>query len=226
MQEEKETQVWSLGGEDALEEAMEVHSSILAWIIPQTEEPGRLQSTGSQRVGHSWSDLAQHSTAAGRNEKRFISCERESILGKGKGREMKWSRSVMSDSLWPHGPGFSIHEIFQASVLEWVTISFSKAKGTRWEKARGESAWSVQHLESVTFTAEWFWGEGWRPVDTYGQKPQMLLRNRTFFCVQRGSHDAFETRQWHNKSWIFKKNLQQLCSTCFRDGHQDNERLV
>ena len=32
---------------------MEVHSSILAWIIPQTEEPGRLQSTGSQRVGHS-----------------------------------------------------------------------------------------------------------------------------------------------------------------------------
>ena len=41
----------SLGWEDALEEEMATHSSILAWKIPQTEEPGRLQSTRSQRVG-------------------------------------------------------------------------------------------------------------------------------------------------------------------------------
>ena len=37
---------------------MATHSSILAWRIPWTEEPGGLQSTGSQRVGHDWSDLA------------------------------------------------------------------------------------------------------------------------------------------------------------------------
>ena len=43
-----------------LEEGMATHSSILAWRIPWTEEPGRLQSTGLQRVGHNWSDLAQH----------------------------------------------------------------------------------------------------------------------------------------------------------------------
>ena len=42
----------SLGGEDPLEEGMATHSSILAWRIPWTEEPGGLQSTGSQRVGH------------------------------------------------------------------------------------------------------------------------------------------------------------------------------
>ena len=36
------------------------HSSVLAWRTPGTEEPGRLQSIGSQRVGHDWSDLAQH----------------------------------------------------------------------------------------------------------------------------------------------------------------------
>ena len=40
------------GGEDPLEEGMATHSSILAWRIPWTEEPGRLQSTESQRVGH------------------------------------------------------------------------------------------------------------------------------------------------------------------------------
>ena len=47
-----ETCVRSLGWEDPLEEEMATHSSILAWRIPWTEEPGRLQSIGSQRVGH------------------------------------------------------------------------------------------------------------------------------------------------------------------------------
>ena len=47
-----ETWVQSLGREDPLEKEMTTHSSILAWSIPWTEEPGRLQSMGSQRVGH------------------------------------------------------------------------------------------------------------------------------------------------------------------------------
>ena len=49
-----ETWVRSLGWEDPLEKGMATHSSILAWRIPGTGEPGRLQSTGSQRVGHDW----------------------------------------------------------------------------------------------------------------------------------------------------------------------------
>ena len=49
----QETQVLSLGREDPLEKEMATHPNILAWEIPWTEEPGRLQSTGSQRVGHS-----------------------------------------------------------------------------------------------------------------------------------------------------------------------------
>ena len=48
----RETQVRSLGWEDLLEKEMAPHSSSLAWRIPQTEEPGRLQSMGLQRVGH------------------------------------------------------------------------------------------------------------------------------------------------------------------------------
>ena len=47
----QETQVWSLGQEDPLEEEMATHSSVLAWRVPWTEEPGGLQSMGSQRVG-------------------------------------------------------------------------------------------------------------------------------------------------------------------------------
>ena len=48
----QETQVQSLGQEDPLEKEMATHSSILAWRIPWTDEPGGLQSMGSQRVGH------------------------------------------------------------------------------------------------------------------------------------------------------------------------------
>ena len=48
----QETGVRSLGQEDPPEKEMATHSSILAWRMPWTEEPGRLQSTGSQRVGH------------------------------------------------------------------------------------------------------------------------------------------------------------------------------
>ena len=50
----QETWVQSLGWEDLLEKEMATHSSILAWKIPWTEEPARLQSMGSQRVGHDW----------------------------------------------------------------------------------------------------------------------------------------------------------------------------
>ena len=48
----RETQVQFLGQEDPLEKETATHSSILAWRIPWTEEPGELQSMGSQRVGH------------------------------------------------------------------------------------------------------------------------------------------------------------------------------
>ena len=55
----RETRVWSLGWEDPLEKEMATRSSILAWRIPWTEEPGGLQSMGSQRVGHDWATSLQ-----------------------------------------------------------------------------------------------------------------------------------------------------------------------
>ena len=62
----QETWVRSLCWEDPLEKEMATHSSTLAWRIPWTEEPGGLQSTGSQRVGHDWATSLTHS---------FLNCE-------------------------------------------------------------------------------------------------------------------------------------------------------
>ena len=60
MQEIQETWVRSLGQEDPLEEEMAIHSNVLAWGIPWIEEPGGLQSMGSQRVGHNSSNVCIH----------------------------------------------------------------------------------------------------------------------------------------------------------------------
>ena len=54
MQETQEIQVQSMSQKDPLEKEMVTHSSILAWKIPGTEEPGGLQSAGSEGVGHDW----------------------------------------------------------------------------------------------------------------------------------------------------------------------------
>ena len=60
----QEMWVQSLGGLDSLDEEMATHSSILAWETPWTEEPGGLQSTGSQRIGHD-SATKQQGTSPG-----------------------------------------------------------------------------------------------------------------------------------------------------------------
>ena len=70
MQEAQEMRVWTLGQKDPLEEGMATHSSVLAWRIPWTEEPGGLQSIVLQRVGHDWSDLA--CMGSGRNEEVLV----------------------------------------------------------------------------------------------------------------------------------------------------------
>ena len=66
----QETWVRSLGQEDPLEKEMATHTSILAWRIPWTEEPGRLQSMGSQRVRHDWA-TSLHFTSLHTNTSRI-----------------------------------------------------------------------------------------------------------------------------------------------------------
>ena len=76
MQKTKETRVWSLDGEDSLEEEKVTHSSSLAWRIPWTEKPGGLQSMGLQRFGQDW--LTEATVA--------VESKEEDIFG-GEGRE-------------------------------------------------------------------------------------------------------------------------------------------
>ena len=69
----RETWVQSLGREDPLEKEMATHSSILAGRIPGTEEPGGLQSTGSQRIGHDWA-TSLHSTSQCNSDSCTMNC--------------------------------------------------------------------------------------------------------------------------------------------------------
>ena len=70
----QETWVWSLGQEDTLEKEMATHSSIHAWKISWTEEPGGLQSMGSQRVRHDWA-TSLHFTSLHREREVFHSIQ-------------------------------------------------------------------------------------------------------------------------------------------------------
>ena len=63
----QETRVRSLGWEDPPEKGMATHFSILVWRIPWTEEPGRLQSMGLQRVSHNWATLTTTTNSEGAN---------------------------------------------------------------------------------------------------------------------------------------------------------------
>ena len=78
----RETQVRFLGWEDPLEKEMAIHSSTLAWKIPWTEEPDRLQSMGSQRVGHDWVTSLSYNYKPYENHKEgeLRDCVREALL--------------------------------------------------------------------------------------------------------------------------------------------------
>ena len=86
------TRVRSLGREDPLEKEMAPHSSALVWKIPWTEKPGRLQSMGSQRVGHNWAtSLSLSITSLAKEFKEFPSCVFSILLLHGPWYQMKLS---------------------------------------------------------------------------------------------------------------------------------------
>ena len=80
MQETQEIQIQSLGQEDRLGEGMATHSSILAWKIPWTEEPGGLQSMGSQRVRHNRATQHKHLHFRSHNRRQLFDLEKPETL--------------------------------------------------------------------------------------------------------------------------------------------------
>ena len=150
MQKTQETWVQSLGRKDPLEKEMATHSSIHAWKIPGTEEPGRLLSIGSQRVRHNWNDFAHTAAAAKPRQSWLTLCD--SVDGSPPGshpwdspgkntgvgchfllQRMKVKSESKVAQLCPtfHDPmdcslpGSSVHGISQARVLKYVAIAFS-----------------------------------------------------------------------------------------------------
>ena len=107
----QETQVQSLGQEDPLEKGMAPHSSILAWRIPWTEEPGELQSMGLQRVGHDW--VCAHTHTPLRNE--YISFLVAQMIKNPTAMQETWVQSLGQED--PLEKGMATH----SSILAWRT---------------------------------------------------------------------------------------------------------
>ena len=104
----------------ALEEEMATHSSVLAWRIPGTEEPGGLLSMGSHRVGHDWCDLAA-AAAAAVQETRVPSLGQENPLEKG----MATHFSILAWRIpWTEDPGRLQSMGSQKVRHDWVTSTF------------------------------------------------------------------------------------------------------
>ena len=118
-------QIPSLGGEDPLEEGVATHSSILAWRIPWTEEPGGLQSMGSQRVGHDWDDTAHvyiQLVCVSVQRKLTQHCKATVCVRV----LVTKSRPTLSDLINCSPPGSSVHGIFWARTLEWAAFPFCR----------------------------------------------------------------------------------------------------
>ena len=132
---------------------MATHSSTLAWKIPWTEEPGGLQSMGLQVVGHDWatshilsqSDFLRLSTYLDLHDPQLVFSK----------YALAWPCAViflvaqlcptLCDPMDCSLPGFSVHGIFQARILKWVAISFSRGSS----RPRGQlvsSAWQADSL--------------------------------------------------------------------------------
>ena len=150
----QETRVWSLGWEDPLEKEMAAHSSTLAWRIPWMEQHGRLQSMGSQRVGHDWATSLLLSTFMHWRRKWqptpvFLPGEsqgRESLVGchlwghkrvrhdwsdlavavaSTLARIIPWTRSLAGYSSWGHKESDMIeYNNLKVSYLIQVSLSF------------------------------------------------------------------------------------------------------
>ena len=139
----KETWVRFLGWENPLEKGTATQSSVLAWRIPWIEEPGRLQSIGSQSVRHDWGTFTFTLSAA----KSLQLC------------------LTLCDPIEDSPPGSPIPGILQARTLEWVTMSFSSA--WKWKvKVKSLScvrllvtSWTAAHQAppSMGFSRQEYW---------------------------------------------------------------------
>ena len=165
----QETQVWSLGQEDPLEKGMATHSSILAWRIPQTEEPGSVQSIGLQRVRHDaqilWAPpteyiiiylLVHDFTALATEDVDSFKWHKEASLLTQMVKNLPIMQETWVQSLGQEDPlekGMATH----SSILAW--------KFLRTEEPVGYSPWGCKELDTTEQLTHFnihhfYWGPG------------------------------------------------------------------
>ena len=148
----QETWVQALGWEDPLEKEMAIHSSTIAWKILWTEEPGRLQSMGSQRVRHDWATSLLHFISTLLLPIRWLSAARgQDNRARKEHTEWQDTRVWSGHSLWSGGlvePSPPIPDLLQPREL---TLTKSGQSHRVWEKGgRGWDGW----MASLT---QWTW---------------------------------------------------------------------
>ena len=131
----QKTRVLTLGWEDPMEKEMATHSSTLAWKIPWTEEPGGLQSMGSQTAGHDWVTSLSLSVYGSTDMQHTLPWEKGNINAMNMSTVyhlglccclVATSCLTLCDPVDCTLPGPSVHGIFQARILEQAAISDPK----------------------------------------------------------------------------------------------------
>ena len=118
----RETWVRSLGWEDPLEKEMAIHSRTIAWKIPWTEEPGRLQSMGSQRVRHNWVTSLIHSLTGASLVAQLV----KNLPA----MQETWAQSLGWED--PLEKGKATHSSILAWRIPWTTVHWSQRVGQDW----------------------------------------------------------------------------------------------
>ena len=195
------TWVQSLGWEDSLEKGMTAHSSILAWRIPWTEETGRLQSMGSQRVGygsateHACTSITIDSMMEGaQGTKTWQKPAAEMpflFLASSSTYKCHCAQSCLTlcDPMNCYLPGSSVYGIFQARILDWVAISFSRGS------SRPRDWTHVSGIAGRFFTAESL-GKPTRGVNT------VFLNSFLMPCPQHPAQGLAHWKHPINILWL------------------------
>ena len=155
----RETWVRSLGREDPLEKEMAIHSNTLAWKIPWTEEPDRLQSMGSQRARHDWVTSLSLSLSCTKQiaSENLLSSTRDkrSTLFVGHVLTLKVHSSVYIHKVQTNNVWFHLHEVPRiAKFIEWESplrrdgefmFSGDSFSFGRWEMWKMDDGWELDN---------------------------------------------------------------------------------
>ena len=168
----QETRFWSLGQEDPLEKEMATHSSTVVWKIPWMEEHGRVQSTGSQRVGHDWATSLSFFTSL-LNKETWIDEGHDN--GGPSGTSQEWFGHQQLEGvviIWTP-------RLRRGNPFDWL-ITLERVRRSEkgmndkvywacWMEAKPKLHWLLSPLEVAvvaegvsTEQAFWCLGEGWK----------------------------------------------------------------